>query len=275
VSYILDALKKAAEQRDAHVPAMRRLFSPAPEAADSPRWRLPAVAGGAAAAGAIVAVWVLWPTPPVVTSNAATAPVVAARAEPAPAVAPETPAPPPVRTPPRPAVSEKPTIAKRPPPEPVPPVRSQQTAVDPVAAQPQPSESVTPQPQPNESVAPRPQPNESVAPRPQPSESVASRTQRTESPAPPPQAAAPPVIGAARPTPVPTVTPAPATASREAGGLRLEVIVYSEERPRRLAFINGRKYAEGDVLQDGARIQEIQPNAVVIIDDGRRVVLRP
>jgi hypothetical protein len=42
-----------------------------------------------------------------------------------------------------------------------------------------------------------------------------------------------------------------------------------------LAFINGRKYVEGDVLQDGARIQEIQPNAVVIIDDGRRVVLRP
>ena len=264
MSYILDALKKAAEQRDAHVPAMRRLFSPAPEATDSPRWRLPAVAGGAAAAGAIVAVWVLWPTPPAVTSNAATAPVVAARAEPAPAVALETPAPPPVRTPPRPAVSEKPTIAKRPPPEPVPPVRSQQTAVDPVAAQPQPSESV----------APRPQPNESVAPRPQPSESAASRTQRTESPA-PPQAAVPPAIGAARPTPVPAVTPAPATASREAGGLRLEVIVYSEERPRRLAFINGRKYAEGDVLQDGARIQEIQPNAVVIIDDGRRVVLRP
>jgi hypothetical protein len=72
------------------------------------------------------------------------------------------------------------------------------------------------------------------------------------------------------------VTPAPATASRDAGGpLRVEVIVYSDERERRLAFINGRKYVEGDVLQDGTRIQEIQPNAVVIIDDGRRVVLRP
>ena len=57
--------------------------------------------------------------------------------------------------------------------------------------------------------------------------------------------------------------------------MRLEVIVYSEERARRLAFINGRKYVEGDTLLDGARIQEIQPNAVVIIEDGRRVVLRP
>ena len=57
--------------------------------------------------------------------------------------------------------------------------------------------------------------------------------------------------------------------------MRLEVIVYSEEGARRLAFINGRKYVEGDVLLGGARIQEIQPNAVVIIDDGRRVILRP
>ena len=48
MSYILDALKKAAEQRDAHAPAMRRLFSPVPEFTESPRWRL-AVVGGAAA----------------------------------------------------------------------------------------------------------------------------------------------------------------------------------------------------------------------------------
>jgi hypothetical protein len=53
------------------------------------------------------------------------------------------------------------------------------------------------------------------------------------------------------------------------------VIVYSDERARRMAFINGRKYVEGDQLLDGSRIQEIQPNAVVIVDDGRRVVLKP
>jgi hypothetical protein len=61
----------------------------------------------------------------------------------------------------------------------------------------------------------------------------------------------------------------------EGGSMRLEVIVYSEDRTSRLAFINGRKYVEGDVLPQGVRIQEIQPNAVIVIEDGRRVVLRP
>lgn len=59
MSYILDALKKAAEQRDAQAPAMRRLFSPVPEFAESPRWRLAAVGGAAAVAGAVVAIWAL------------------------------------------------------------------------------------------------------------------------------------------------------------------------------------------------------------------------
>ncbi|HEX5815307.1 MAG TPA: general secretion pathway protein GspB, partial [Methylomirabilota bacterium] len=78
------------------------------------------------------------------------------------------------------------------------------------------------------------------------------------------------------PTPAPT---GPRTASpprTEAGAaMKLEVIVYSDERARRLAFINGRKYVEGDTLLDGTTIQEIQPNAVVILDSGRRVLLRP
>jgi len=246
VSYILDALKKAAEQRDAHVPAMRRLFSPAPEIADSPRWRLAAVAGGAAVAGAIVAVWVLWPTPPGVIHPETPSSIVAARAEPAtPTVAART-------EPAAPAV-----------PAPAPPSPVRTAAKPPAPVKPSVEKPATPLPPPAPS---RPAPVESVAPRPEPTESVA----------PPSKPAAPPASAAVRPAPVPVVTPAPAAASRDAGGpLRVEVIVYSDERERRLAFINGRKYVEGDVLQDGTRIQEIQPNAVVIIDDGRRVVLRP
>jgi hypothetical protein len=280
VSYILDALKKAAEQRDAHVPAMRRLFSPVPEIADSPRWRLAAVAGGAAVAGAIVAVWVLWPTAPGVTTKATSVavdpetppPVVATRAEPARPVAaraepaaPPVPVqapvpPPPVRMAETPPAPVKPSVEKRAVPLPAPPVPSRPAPVESVAPRAQSTESVAPRSQPTESVAPRAQSTESVVPRPQPTESVAPR----------PQPAAPPATAAVRPA------PAPAAASRDTGGpLRLEVIVYSEERARRLAFINGRKYVEGDVLQDGTRIQEIQPNAVVIIDDGRSVVLRP
>ena len=68
MSYILDALKKASEQRDVHAPAMRRLFAPVPDIAEAPRWRIALVGGGAAFAGAAVValVWMLWPATPIV-----------------------------------------------------------------------------------------------------------------------------------------------------------------------------------------------------------------
>lgn len=262
MSYILDALKKAAEQRDAQAPAMRRLFSPVPEFAESPRWRLAAVGGAAAVAGAVVAIWALWPAPSVVIDTPVGSPATA-RVQPvaAPAAAhvqpeappatvrvqPEAPpahvapeptravAPPIVRTAPKTAAPAKPAAERRSTPPPA--VETRQSAIESAAAP-------------------------AVEPRPAPIE-----------PAP-----AQPPIAAVRPSPIPTVATAPtaAPARTEASGqLRLEVIVYSEERARRLAFINGRKYVEGDQLLDGARIQEIQPNAVVIVDDGRRVVLKP
>jgi len=252
VSYILDALKKAAEQRDAHAPAIRRLFSPVPEFTESPRWRLAVVGGAAAVAGAVIAVWVFWPAPPAMTEKALTTARVQPEAPPAappvlPAAPASAPAPPPapvVRTAPRPPAVAKAVPDKRP--TPTPAVQTRQAPVESVVA-------------PAPAVATRQAPVESVAARPQP--------------ATPP----PPALAAVRPAPIPTPAAPPAATPRaELGGqLRLEVIVYSDERARRLAFINGRKYVEGDVLLDGARIQEIQPNAVVIIDDGRRVVLKP
>jgi len=229
VSYILDALKKAAEQRDAHAPAVRRLFSPAPELAASPRWRLTARGGAAAVAGAVIAVWALWPVSPSIVIEAPLAAPATARVQPEapPAAPPPPPAPPIVRTSPKPPAPVRAVAEKRPVPTP-----AVQTGQAPVESVPAPSQPATP----------------------------------------------PPVIAAVRPAPAPTVAPPSPSVQPRADGsgqMRLEVIVYSEERGRRLAFINGRKYVEGDVLLDGARVQEIQPNAVVIIDDGRRVVLRP
>src|SRR5207249_11688737 len=81
-------------------------------------------------------------------------------------------------------------------------------------------------------------------------------------------APAPPIVAALPPTPT------PATARSDTAKLKVEVIVYSEQRPLRWAFINGRKYVEGDTI-DGARIEEILSNAVVLVEDGRRVTLRP
>lgn len=269
MSYILDALKKAAEQRDAQAPAMRRLFSPVPEFAESPRWRLAAVGGAAAVAGAVVAIWALWPAPSVVIDTPVGSPATA-RVQPvaAPAAAhvqpeappatvrvqPEAPpahvapeptravAPPIVRTAPKTAAPAKPAAERRSTPPPA--VETRQSAIESAAAP---------------AVEPRPAPIEPAPAQPQPK-------------------AAPPLIAGVRPSPIPTAATAPAAAparTEASGQLRLEVIVYSEERARRLAFINGRKYVEGDQLLDGARIQEIQPNAVVIVDDGRRVVLKP
>ena len=245
MSYILDALKKAAEQRDVHAPAMRRLFTPDPEVIETPRWRLALLGGGAAFAGAAVVTlfWLLWPgTPVLVTEKADATPATTARVLPAApaAVEPPPPAPPIVRSAPRPAAPAKAAPEKRSPG----PAGEARRKVEPA-----PTVDVL-----------RP-PAETTVARPEPT---------------PPS---PPVIASLRPTPsiVPAPPPAAAPAARSEAGkpLRLEVIVYSEERARRLAFINGRKYVEGDTLLDGVRVQEIQPNAVVIIEDGRRVVLRP
>ena len=245
MSYILDALKKAAEQRDAHAPAMRRLFSPMPEFTEAPPWRLAAVGGAAAVAVAVMAVWALWPAPAVVVEKPAPPPAtVRVQPEAPPAPAPAPPAAPVVRTAPKPAAPPVKTAAERRPP-----------AAAGVQARQAPVESVAPAP----AVPTRPAPVEPTPGRPEPP-------------------TAPPVISAVRPAPLPAVGTPPAAATPRAEGsgqLRLEVIVYSDERARRLAFINGRKYVEGDLLLDGSRIQEIQPNAVVIIDDGRRVILKP
>ena len=253
MSYILDALKKAAEQREAHAPAMRRLFSsPTPDVADSPRWRLAIVGGAAAVAGAAIAVWAVWPARPVVTeTRAAKAAPTRVQAESG-AV---TPLPAPARVQPEssarsesPPAAPSPAVAR-----PTPPKSTAHAKV--VAA-----EKRVPVPP---TAAPQTRPAEPPEPvRPAPTPAVPS-----------------PAIAAARPTPVPAAAPTPAVSAprgdASGGQMRLEVIVYSDERARRLAFINGRKYVEGDVLLDGSRIQEIQPNAVVIVDDGRRVVLRP
>jgi hypothetical protein len=253
VSYILDALKKAADQRDVHAPAMQRLLAPAPEVVDAPRWRL-AVTGGAAALGgaAVVGVlWLLWPSTPVIVTETLELPPATARALPesAPVVVPPAPpAPPIVRTTPAPAAPAKATTAPA----------TTTAEKQPTVATARPAEPLRPPAEPD--------PPEITPP-------VAA-----------PPGAAPPVVSVRRPppaavAPAPPSTPSPAVAAvrteRSGPAMKLEVIVYSEERGRRLAFINGRKYVEGDTLLDGSKIQEIQANAVVLVENGRRVVLRP
>jgi general secretion pathway protein B len=55
--------------------------------------------------------------------------------------------------------------------------------------------------------------------------------------------------------------------------LRLELHAYSERPRDRFVFINGRKYAEGDVLAEGPQVVSIEPTGVVLAHSGRRFVL--
>ena len=235
MSYILDALKKAAEQRDVHAPAIRRFLSSAPEIENSAPWRIALVGGGAACAGAAVValLWVLWPATPIIVTEHLDVPPATARVQ-----------------------TETPPVVEPPAPSAPPLVRT------------------TPAPAPTKAAP------ETRSPTVKPRIVEARRPPADGRPAAPePPAVSPPIVS--RPespavaAPAPAVKPAPTVGAAASSPMKLEVIVYSDERARRLAFINGRKYVEGDTLLDGAKIQEIQPNAVVIVEDGRRVTLRP
>jgi Type II secretion system protein B len=238
VSYILDALKKAAEQRSGPSLEVRRLLVPAavPAASRLRYVTLAAVAGGVIGVAAVLWMWmpthdVSAPASQPVASVAAvpspSAPASAASVTP-PAVIPEEHARVPAEKKPR-----VPLVASEPKNE-----HARTSASDP------------------RSTAPNVRPAEAKPPR---------TTPPAAAPAPPA-----PIVALLPPTAAPA---APARA--DVGKLKVEVIVYSEERPLRWAFISGRRYVEGDAIGDGARVEEIQSNGVVIVDDGRRITLRP
>jgi general secretion pathway protein B len=60
----------------------------------------------------------------------------------------------------------------------------------------------------------------------------------------------------------------------ETAKLRLEVLSYSSIPAERLVFINGRRYKEGDALENGAKVEEIREDGVVLSEHGRRFTLR-
>jgi general secretion pathway protein B len=69
-----------------------------------------------------------------------------------------------------------------------------------------------------------------------------------------------------------------ATQLMEAGAipvrpLHLDIHVWSDLPAERFVFVNMRKYGEGSLLPDGARIEEITPDGVVLSQDGQRFVL--
>jgi hypothetical protein len=88
---------------------------------------------------------------------------------------------------------------------------------------------------------------------------------------------APPAV-ALTPGPLPETGPARAAppAPREAlARLTLDVLVYSDIPAERLVFINGRKYVEGQAVDDDAVLEQITPEGAVVRHADQRIVLRP
>jgi type II secretion system (T2SS) protein B len=250
MSYILDALKKAAEQRGENAPSFRRLATAPPAPGERRRaWArggviaLCTVAAGAIAYAALRPAFVVTVAAPPKTAVVARTP---AEVPPTVAVAPRAPAqaPPAVVAAPR-------TPAEAPRPVAVAPRASAQAPRLPAVARPAPHVVA-----PLISI-PRAEP---------PSPSVPARRPPAVVVAPP---AVPPVAPAA-PAPAP---PMRVTAAGDAK-LKLEVLVYSDVASERMVFINGRKYVQGDTVGEHARVEEIQPDGVVLSDQGYRFTLR-
>jgi type II secretion system (T2SS) protein B len=235
MSYILDALKKASEQRGESAPGFRRFVSSPPVPGENRRawaWR-GVLAMGAAAVGAIAFV-ALRTAPDVIV----TAPPRAAVVAPAPAEAPRAPA----EAPRAPAEAPRAPAAASPPPRVVAPLISIPRVETPPRATPArrlPAVAVTPP--------------------------------RTHPPVAPPMH-----VPASSPMPVlaPSAPAVPVPAASVDPKLKLEVLVYSDVATERMVFINGRKYVQGDTVADRARVEEIQPDGVVLSEQGRRFTLR-
>ena len=235
MSYILDALKKAAEQRSGPPAEVRRLLSPAPVAAISAsRYVMLGIAAVGVMAISVIA-WMWGSSPPPATPVASVVSVPAAGER----VAASSPSP----------------LA---PPDPPRAVHTAEAQPDTPAAH---------------GVPPAATATVKRAPRTTSADSRGAPAKTAVSDVAPPRTAPSPVV------PAPAggaAVPAPPAASRtDVAKLKVEVIVYSEQRPLRWVFISGRKYVEGDAIGDGARVEEIQSGGVVLVEDGRRFTLRP
>jgi hypothetical protein len=210
MSYILDALTKAAKARDGQASALQRLLRPAPKRSSA--WTrlstrlLVALGLNALLLAGVLVAWLRFvPAPAPLT----------------PVAVPEQAQPPRLR------------------PDRIPTATSPQPALSAPATRP---------PTPAARRAPEPAVAPSVAPA---------------APATPPE-----------PAITQPGTPAPPAAPPDPAGLKVEALVYSDAPARRMIFISGRKYVEGDLIDGRLRVEEIREDGVTLSEQGRRFTLR-
>ena len=88
-------------------------------------------------------------------------------------------------------------------------------------------------------------------------------------------ALAPPATAAVTPSDGGSSRTAPTAPAPTLPRLALDVLVYSEVPAERLVFINGRKYVEGQMVDEGAVIEQITPDGAILRHEGKQIVLRP
>jgi hypothetical protein len=122
------------------------------------------------------------------------------------------------------------------------------------------------------SVPPSPLP--ASAARSAPSQPVVSPPPTSTALTPPRPAAVPPPAELSTPprSPLPA---APSGGDDELSKLKLTVHVWADKPGERLVFINGRKYVQGDRIENKAVLEEITQEGALVSYQGRRSLLRP
>ena len=73
--------------------------------------------------------------------------------------------------------------------------------------------------------------------------------------------------------PVASAPSAPATRPGGAPGIAVQVIVYSDVPSQRMAFIDGRRFAEGDMIDGDTILERINEDGIVVRRGGVRYVV--
>lgn len=261
MSLILDALKRAERERRADAsPAPPDVAVPAVGASRrAPRWRLVAVAAVVVVAG-VAGAWA-WktfrqvPAPPVADSvpapqPAAPAPVIMARPPPAdttPAIVPGTE-----------DVASLDDLTDEPVLEAEPPATAPVPAIPPPQAQapsPNPEIRTTPLEPPPQVRAP------AATPKPQ------AQAQAEPEPAP---AQIPPALTV--PAPLRKFREMPPDYRADFPALKIEIHVYEKAPQQRFVMVNGKRYREGERLNEGPQLVEIAPDGLVLEFRGEKVL---
>lgn len=75
--------------------------------------------------------------------------------------------------------------------------------------------------------------------------------------------------------PVTNETIAEAKVNNGDNDIVVNVVSFSAEAEQRFVMINGKLYREGEFVQPGLRVEEIQENSVVLNRRGRRIIRKP